>query len=302
VRAKEGIYMRSPIKKVAAIHDLSGFGRAALTTIIPILSSMGIQVCPLPTAVLSSNTGWFREFSFVDLTDSMEDYIEHWKKIKIEFDCIYSGFLGSAKQVDIIIAFIKEFKTSSNIVVVDPVMGDNGKLYPTINKNIVEKMKDLVKKADIIMPNLTEAAFLLDESYTKTLSVINEGKIKEMLEKLSDMGPEIVIITSVPDYHIQDNIDVFAYDKKNNKFWKVGCKHIQVEFPGTGDTFASVVIGSLLNGDSLPVAIDKSVQFITLGLRESFGFTYPHREGILLEKILDYLKMPVINSNYELIE
>jgi pyridoxine kinase len=291
--------MKNPVKRVAAIHDLSGFGRASLTAIIPILSSMGIQVCPFPTAVLSSNTGGFKEFSFVGLTDSMEDYMSHWKKVDMEFDCIYSGFLGSAKQVDIILDFIENFKNSSNIMVVDPVLGDNGKLYPTIDKTIVEKMKDLVKRADIITPNLTEATYLLGRTYTKA---IDEDEIKEILVELSNMGPKIVVITSVPDFDIKENIDVFAYEKGNNRFWKVGCKYIPVEFPGTGDTFTSVLIGSLLNGDSLPIALDRSVQFIQNGIRESYGFVYPRREGILLEKVLDTLKMPVMNSNYELLK
>lgn len=291
--------MKNPVKRVAAIHDLSGFGRASLTSIIPILSSMGVQVCPLPTAVLSSNTGWFKEFSFVDLTDSMKDYINHWKKINMEFDCIYSGFLGSAKQVDIILDFIKHFKTSSNIVVVDPVMGDDGRLYPTISKEIVEKMRNLVKKADIITPNLTEAMCLLEKPYVKNIS---ESEIKDVLIKLSDLGPEVVVITSVPDIEKPENINVFAYDKKSNKFWKVGCKYIPAEFPGTGDTFTSVLIGSLLQGDSLPIALDRCVQFITLGIRESVGFTYPRGEGILLEKVLDTLKIPMVNSTYELLK
>jgi len=294
--------MGNPVKRTAAIHDLSGFGRAALTTIIPVLSTMGIQVCPLPTAVLSSNTGWFKEFSFVDLTDSMEAYIEHWRKIQIEFDCIYSGFLGSAKQADIVMDFIEEFRNTSTLVAVDPVMGDDGKLYPTINVDIVEKMKNLIKKADIIIPNLTEAAYLLDEPYTSLTSNTNIDKIKNMLVRLTDMGPNMAVITSVPDCNNAGNINVMAFDKKENKFWKVSSKYIQVEFPGTGDAFASVVIGSLLNGDSLPIAIDKSVQFITIGLKESFGFTYPRGEGILLEKILHYLKAPILNSKYELIK
>ena len=290
--------MTNPIKKVAAIHDLSGFGKASLTAIIPILSSMGIQVCPFPTAVLSNNTGGFKDFSFVDLTNSMEDYMNHWKKINIEFDCIYSGFLGSTKQVDIILDFIKSFKNESNLMVVDPVMGDNGKLYPTINKDMIEKMKNLIKKADIITPNITEATYLLGKDYNNT---IEENEVKKMLVGLSNLGPKIVIITSVFDNYISDNINVFAYDKESNKFWKVSCKHIPAEYPGTGDAFTSVLIGSLLNGDSLPIALDRSVQFITIGIRESYGFTYPKREGILLEKVLETLKIPIMNSTYELV-
>lgn len=291
--------MRNPIKKVAAIHDLSGYGRTSLTVVIPILSSMGIQVCPFPTAVLSNNTGYFDDFSFVDLTDSMEDYMGHWKKENIEFDCIYTGFLGSERQVDIILDFIEAFRNNSNIVVVDPVMGDHGKLYPTIDQVMVEKMKTLVEKADIITPNFTEATYLLGKTYS---TEVEEDEVKNMMVELGDLGPKMVVITSVPDVTALDNIDVFGYDKENNKFWKVSCKHILVEFPGTGDTFTSVLIGSLLNGDSLPIAMDKSVQFTFIGIKESDGYSYPRREGILLEKTLDILKMPIKKSNYELLE
>lgn len=279
--------MKNPIKKVAAINDLSGFGRAALTTIIPILSTMGIQVCPFPTAILSTHTGGFEDCSFVDLTDSLRGYMEHWKNEKIEFDCIYSGFLGSATQVDIIIDFIVDFKSDSNMVVIDPVMGDNGKLYSTMDDNMVSKMRDLVKKADIITPNLTEALYLLGKEHTNT---IDEEQVKRMMIELANFGPRIVVITSVPDDILPENINVLAYDKKNNRFYKVTSERIPIDFPGTGDTFTSVLIGKILNGDDLSKAVEKSVEFVSIGIKESITFSYPRREGILLEKVLGKLK------------
>lgn len=290
---------KNPVKKVAAIHDLSGFGRTSLTAIIPILSSMGVQVCPFPTAILSTHTNGFEGFTFVDLTDTMDAFLNHWKKEKIEFDCIYSGFLGSPRQIDIISNFILNFKREDNLVVVDPVMGDNGSLYQTMSNEMVVKMRDLIKKADIITPNFTEAALLLDRPFTKD---IEESEIKNWLLELSDMGPEIVIITSVLDKSNPNKTSVIAYDKINNKFWKVSCEYIPAFFPGTGDSFASVLIGSLLQGDSLPIALDRSVNFITNGIRSSYGFNYPQKEGILIEKVLDTLKMPVISSSYELLK
>lgn len=291
--------IKNPVKKVAAIHDLSGFGRASLTAIIPILSTMGVQVCPFPTAILSTHTGGFEGFTFVDLTDTMEAYLNHWKKEKIEFDCIYSGFLGSSKQIDIISNFISDFKRQDNLVVVDPVMGDNGALYQTMNNEMVVKMRDLIRNADIITPNFTEAALLLNKKFTE---YIGEVEIKEWLLELSDMGPEIVVITSVLDHTEPNNTSVIAYDKANNKFWKVSCKYISAFFPGTGDAFTSVLIGSLLQGDNLPIALDRSVSFITNAIRSSYGFTYPQREGVLIEKVLDTLKLPVISSSYELLK
>mgnify|MGYP006280631893 CR=1 FL=1 len=290
--------MNTPVKKVAAIHDLSGLGRASLTTIIPILSTMGIQVCPMPTAVLSSHTGGYKNYSFVDLTDTMIDYKNHWKQLNIKFDCIYSGFLGSTNQIDIISEFIDDFATEDNIVVVDPVMGDNGKLYETMDEEIIKKMRNLICKADIITPNFTEATYLLDREYDLHIS---GEKIKEWLVELSDMGPNTVILTSVPENIKSKNTSVIAYNRKTNKFWKVSCKYIPAHFPGTGDAFTSVIIGSLLQGDSLPIALDRGVQFITACIRASYGFDYPTREGVLLERVLKNLNMPVMMSSYELI-
>ncbi|QXM07090.1 pyridoxamine kinase [Crassaminicella indica] len=291
--------MQRPVKRVAAIHDLSGFGRASLTMIIPILSAMKVQVCPVPTAVLSTHTGGFEDFSFVDLTDTMESYIQHWAKIGIDFDCIYSGFLGSTKQIDIVSKFIDLFGNDENLKVVDPVMGDNGKLYTTMNEEMVNRMKMLIKKADIITPNFTEAAYLLGEAYEENIS---EDKIKDWLIRLADMGPKIVIITSVPDHKGSKKTSVIAYDRKDHRFWKVSCLYIPAHFPGTGDGFTSVLVGSLLQGDSLPIALDRSVQFITSAIRASYGFDYPQREGVLLERVLENLNMPVLMSSYELLK
>ncbi len=288
-----------PVKRVAAIHDLAGFGRASLTVIIPILSTMGVQVCPVPTAVLSTHTGGFEGYSFVDLTDSMEGYIEHWRRLNLEFDCIYSGFLGSVRQIDIVSKFIDYFGSEDNLTVVDPVMGDNGKLYSTMNIDMVRNMTKLITKADIITPNFTEAAYLLDKEYKLN---ITEKEMKKWLVELSSMGPKTVIITSVPDPNSTRNTWVIAYDRKNNKFWKVSCLYIPAHFPGTGDGFTSVIVGSLLQGDSLPIALDRGVQFITACIRASYGFGYPEREGVLLEKVIQNLKLPVITSSYEILE
>lgn len=285
------------IPRVAAIHDLSGFGRTSLTSVIPILSSMGVQVCPMPTAILSNHTGGFETYSFHDLTDYMPDYIDGWRKLNLEFDCIYSGFLGSERQIDIVAGFIDEFSNDENIVVVDPVLGDNGATYPTISEHHVKKMRSLVKKANIITPNYTEAALLLDEP---ALTEINDHNMKELLRRLSDLGPEIVVVTSVPERNGKDS-SVIAYDKNVNIFWKIPCQFIPAFYPGTGDAYTSVMIGSLLNGDSLPIALDKGVQFITQAIKASYGFNYPKRNGVLLEKVLKVLDTPVVLGGYEMI-
>lgn len=290
--------MHGIIKKVAAIHDLSGFGRSSLTVIIPTLSSMGIQVCPLPTAILSNHTGGFPSYSYVDLTDSMEDFIAHWKKLELHFDAVYSGFLGSVRQIDIVSGFIDHFGAEDNLVVVDPVMGDNGALYASFTPDIIPEMRRLIKKADLITPNFTEAGYLLGEECKP--SQFTDEVAKAWLRRLSDFGPRIAVITSAPDINAPQNTNVVAYDRADKTFWKVGCRYIPAAYPGTGDTFTSVLIGSLLQGDSLPVALDRATQFISQCIKASYGCSYPKRNGVLLEKELGILNMPVLISGYEM--
>lgn len=294
--------MESLVKKVAAIHDLSGYGRASLTTIIPILSNMKVQVCPVPTAILSTHTGGFEGYSFIDLTDYMQEHINHWKKLELEFDCIYSGFLGSPKQIEIVADFIDFFGKKAKFTVVDPVMGDNGKLYSTMGNEMVVGMRKLIKNADIITPNFTEVIYLLGKEYKENITL---DEVKEYLKELANMGPKIVIATSVPDEEsnkLDRKTSVVAYDRENDVFWRVSCRYIPASYPGTGDAYTSVVIGSLLQGDSLPIAIERGVQFITQCIMASYGFKYPDKEGVLLEKMLDVLRVPMIATNYEMLK
>ncbi|NLC76501.1 MAG: pyridoxamine kinase [Clostridia bacterium] len=293
--------MKRQIKRVAAIHDLSGFGRTSLAVVIPILSTMGFQVCSLPTAVLSTHTGGFEGYSFVDLTEFMAKTVAHWQELKIDFDCIYSGFLGSPRQVEIISRFIDNFSANDPLVVVDPAMGDNGRLYSTMDEEMVREMRGLVAKAQIITPNYTEAAFLLNEPYRPDITL---EELKEWLIRLADMGPQVPIITSVPyrgKSRPKHQTAVIAYNREDGRFWKVICVYIPAHYPGAGDTFTSVLVGSLLQGDSIPMAMDRGVQFITTAIRASYGSQYPEREGVLLERVLGSLNLPVFSSSYELL-
>src|SRR6056297_2812865 len=164
--------MRKPVPRAAAIHDISGFGRSSLTLILPVLSTMGVQVCPLPTALLSTHTGGFDDYFFLDLTEHMQPIAAHWKQLKVDFDTIYSGFLGSSAQVEIVRRFIDDFRTGDEdqLIMVDPVLGDDGQLYGPFDSTMVEEMRRLVEKADIITPNVTEASFLLDVPLQETIS------------------------------------------------------------------------------------------------------------------------------------
>ena len=286
------------VKKVAAVHDLSGVGRVSLTVVMPVLSSMGFQVCPLPTAILSSHTQ-YPHFSFLDLTDEMERIIGEWKLLGVVFDAFYTGYLGSPRQVQIVDRFIREFRKENDLVVVDPVLGDNGKLYANINETMVTEMQKLICSADVITPNMTEVFYLLGKGCKTALT---DEELKANLFQLSEKGPSMVIITSVPVMGNPHMTSVYAYDKICDRYWKVTCPYLPAHYPGTGDTFTSVITGSLLQGDSLPIALDRSVQFILQGIRATFGYKYDTREGILLEKVLHNLDMPIQTSSYELLD
>lgn len=293
------MHINGRIKKIAAVHDLSGVGRVSLTAVIPILSSMGFQVCPLPTAVLSNHTQ-YPDYSLLDLTDEMQRIVEKWKKMDVHFDTFYSGYLASARQIKIVEDLITYFRRPSDLVVVDPVMGDNGKLYVGMGLDMVEEMKEFIRYADVITPNLTEMFLLLGEQ--EIPDVLTDQVLKAGLKSLSDKGPEIVIVTSVP---VADNphlTSVYAYNRAGGRFWKVTCPYLPAHYPGTGDAFTSVITGALMQGDSLPIALDRATQFILQGIRATFGYEYNNLEGIMLEKVLHNLDMPIQVSSYELVE
>lgn len=274
----------NPIQKIAAVHDLSGYGRCSLSVVMPVLSAMGMQVCPMPTAVLSTHTGGFDGYTFVDLTDTMTAYYKHWRSLNIQFDCIYSGFLGSSMQVDIISDMIDAFKDTNPLVVVDPAFADNGALYSTFDIEFVPHMKRLVSKAHAITPNITEAAFLLEREIPEKLSA---AEAREWLRALAALGPETVIITSAPLENSKSS--VLAYEKTKASYCSLACEYIPAEYPGTGDTFASVLTGALLQNNNIDMAITRAVDFVSACIRATFEAGCTPRDGVLLENYLHTL-------------
>ncbi len=270
------------IKKVAAIHDISGVGKCSLTAIIPTLSAMGIQVCPVPTAVLSAHTG-YGEFVMRDLTDYIIPTLEHYKKMGTDFDCVYSGFLASEEQIDHCLEFFSSYPDA--LKVVDPVMGDDGKAYATYTDKMCERMSELVAVADIITPNLTEAAILLGEKYPT--APLRNSEAKSWLVRLSEQGAKIVVITSCP--LADGGMCTIGYDKENNSFWKIKNEYVPVNYSGSGDTFASVLLGGILKGDSLPLAMNRATSFTQLAVRTAYSYGAPWTEGIALEEHLPWL-------------
>ncbi|MDR2979928.1 MAG: pyridoxamine kinase [Bacteroidales bacterium] len=284
-------------KRVVAVHDLSGVGRVSLSVVIPVLSNMGFNVSSLPTSILSNHTQ-YPSFSFLDLTDEMRKILAQWKLLDIEFDAIYTGYLGSVEQVNIIKEFVCENKRNDTLIMIDPVLGDNAKLYANFNEDMVIAMRKLIGVADVVTPNLTELFFLLDIPYSE---YNGDEELKILMLELSKKGPDIVIITNVPEKVNPHITSVYAYNKKGHRFWKVTCPYLPAHFPGMGDTFTSVITGALLQGDSLPMALDRAAQFCYQGIRATFGYEYDRREGIMLEKVLRNLELPIQVTSYELI-
>ena len=285
------------VRRIAAIHDLSGIGRTSLMAVIPILSTMGFNVCPLPTAILS-NHSQYPDFSFLDLTEEMPRIIDQWEKLGATFAAIYTGYMGSPRQIEIVCGFIERFRTADTLVVVDPVLGDNGHLYSKMTQEMVEEMRRLACRADVLTPNLTEAFALLDRPY-KTDCTTEE--LKDLIAELSEMGPDTVIITGVPVPGQSGLTSVIARSKSDLRTWKVTCPYLPAHYPGTGDSFTSVITGSLLQGDSLPIALDRAAQFILQGIRSTFGYRMDNRDGILLERVLPNLNTPIQSATYELV-
>ena len=270
-------------KRVAAIHDLSGVGRCSLSVIFPTLSVMGIQVCAVPTALLSTHTNGFGDVVLKDMTDYIPEALKHYISAEIGFDCIYSGFLASKEQVGHCLEFMDSFKGALRVV--DPVMGDGGKRYKTYDDSLCRRMSELVSAADIITPNLTEAAILLDIPYpTSPLTV---GELKRILVKLAAKGPKTVVVTSV--LLADGEICNAGYDSEHNAFWRVPYEMIPRSYPGTGDIFASILTGGILLGDSLPIAMTRATAFCEYAIKTTFGYGAPAREGVMLEKCLPML-------------
>ncbi len=285
------------VRRIAAVHDLSGVGRTSLMAVIPILSTMGFNVCPLPTAILS-NHSQYPDFTFRDLTDEMPAIIDQWEKLGVQFSAIYTGYLGSPRQIKIVCDLIARFRTPDTLVVVDPVLGDNGRLYSKMTEEMVEQMRRLAAVADVLTPNLTEAFALLGRPYRAECS---NDELKDLIQGLAAVGPDTVIITGAPVPGRAGLTSVIAQSKSDQRTWKVTCPYLPAHYPGTGDSFTSVITGSLLQGDSLPIALDRAAQFILQGIRATFGYRLDSREGVLLERVLPLLNLPNQASSYELV-
>jgi pyridoxine kinase len=275
------------LKRIAAIHDLSGFGKCSLTVALPVLSAAGIETSVLPTAVLSTHTGGFTGFTYRDLTEDMAPVTAHWKSLDIRFDAIYTGFLGSFEQLELVAHFFETFKTRNTTILVDPVMADNGELYKIFSPEFATGMRRLCEKADIIVPNLTEAALLIGEKYHP--GPYSEAYIEDILKKLSDLGPQNIVLTGV--FFDDEELGAATYDAITGEIAYTFEERIPGYYHGTGDVFASALLSALLNDFNLNESAAIAVRFTTSAIRKTAAAGTDIRFGVHFEQsIPSFLK------------
>ena len=268
------------MKRIVSIQDISCLGKCSETVALPIISSMGVETAILPTSILSTHTA-FSEFTFKDLSDEIYKIIEHWKKEKFQFDLIYIGYTGNNEILDLVLYFIKEFKTENNIVVFDPAMADHGKMYAGINESVLEKMKEVCKLADYIKPNLTESALLLGKEYKEKYTI---EEIENLAKELRNLGTKNVVITGVEK---EGKMGALGYDGKN--YYSNFETKYNASYHGTGDVFTSVLSGSLVRGKTLEEAIKIATKFTTESVRLTYEDVNGTKYGVNFEEAIPYL-------------
>ena len=271
------------MKRILTIQDISCLGRCSLTVALPIISAMGVETCIIPTAVLSTHT-MFPGFTFKDLSDQIYPIVEHWKQADIDFDAIYTGYLGSIEQVDMMAHIFDEFKTAATRILVDPVIGDNGRIYPALTAELAEEMKKICSRADIIVPNITEAALMTGREYRESY---DEQYIKDMLRALAELCPGVSVLTGIG--FTENEIGIMGYDRERDYFFRYTNEKYPMVCHGTGDIFASTCVGALMNGrsieDSLAIAVDYICEMVKLTMEDENKRSY----GVNFEAAIPYL-------------
>ena len=281
------------MKKIALINDLSGFGKCSLTAAIPVISCLGVQACPLPTAVLSAQTG-FPSYYCDDYTDKMNYFTDEWKKMDITFDGIYSGYLGSAAQIYNVLYFLEQFQTKNTLYLADPVMGDNGRRYSMFTDDLRKGMKTLTKRANVITPNLTELCILADADYEELILYSSET---DYIKRIEEVGHSLLtqsetkqtilvtgIIRSDAKHAYMGNLALSEHED-----FYLETSFTGKSFSGTGDLFASVIAGSLVQGHSVKDSIQKATAFLQPAIEEASMENIERNHGVHFEKYLSIL-------------
>lgn len=270
-------------KRIALVNDVTGFGRCSVAVELPLISALKVQACPLPTAILSCHTGFPTHF-IDDYTSRMRPYMEDWQRNGVQFDGICTGFLGSAQQIAIVADFIRMFKQPGTRVMVDPVMGDYGKLYSSYTQEMCDGMKRLLALADIVTPNLTEACRLLDRPYPED-GRMETQELEYMAAELADRGPSQVVITGLS---VGNEIENFIYEAGRGTLLRE--KKIGGDRSGSGDAFAAIVAASLVRGVPLTDAVERAADFISKCLAYAVELDLPWNYGLPFEEYLTELR------------
>lgn len=277
------------IKKIAVINDLSGFGKCSLTAAIPVLSAMGVQACPLPTAILTAQTE-YPSYYCDDYTDKMEIYRSEWEKMGQKFDGIYTGFVASEKQIRQIFNFIETFRTPDTFLLVDPVMGDDGITYDVFTDSLLEQMKKLALQADVLTPNITELCLLTGYDYSDLVSITDHrlllAQIKTLGQKLCQMGPSHIIVTGIQftdEHGVRQMGNMYLSALKDEL---ISFPYIAGSYSGTGDLFASCLAAGIAKGNDIPSVIKLAGTFLERSLADSVREHIPENDGVNFEKYL----------------
>lgn len=284
------------IPRIAAVNDLSGFGRCSLAVAMPILSAMGFQVCPLPTVLLSAHTGYEQPY-IRDFTQDMQAYLQHWDRMELEFEAIYTGFLGSAEQGEILTRFLQEPAHADVLRVVDPAMADHGELYASCTPSLVDAMRSLVGCATVTTPNLTEACLLVGEDYWRVLHLPCDERraaVFHIGEQLLALGCEAVVITGVPDG--EEHIGNYVLDSVRHERTCISTQRVAHSYAGTGDVFASVLCGALMRGNTPAEATDIAARFVHRATAYTAARDLPLQDGVEFEHFLGDLMGGINNE------
>lgn len=289
-------------KKIAVINDLSGFGKCSLTAAISTIAAMGVQPCPLPTAILSAQTGYPSYFCD-DYTDRMDEFRKEWKKMDVHFDGIYTGFMAGGRQIEKVFAFLDDFYSPDTFLLADPVLGDNGREYDMFTPDLLDRMKALVRRADIVTPNLTELCLLTGSDYHGLDGRENPDslikKVEEMARGLMEKGPGEVVVTGICFQDPGDGVEKvgnLAVDREGTYF--SAFPFIGDSYSGTGDLFASAIAGGRARGEKLADTMNLAGKIIGLAIRDSAARNVPRNDGVDYEQ---YLWMLADNSREEVL-
>lgn len=280
------------MKRIVTVQDISCIGKCSLTVALPVISACGIEAAVIPTAMLSAHTA-FNGFTFCDLTDEITPVAEHWKKERLKFDAIYTGYLGSFRQMELMDKFFTDFKTEDNIIFIDPVMGDHGRLYPGFNQDFADRMASLCGKADVIVPNLTEACFMLREEYIE--NGYTKDYIKNILMRLCGLGCKNAVLTGVS--FNDSELGIFCYNKDSDTFSEYYTEKVSASFHGTGDVFSSAAVGALMRGLSLESALKTAADFTVESIKATLRDTDRTWYGVNFEQALPYLINELENNS-----